>query len=457
MEITVSPLNMEELPEALAVIRESYDTLLAPSMEPEGNRDFYRFACLEEMKKRFSSSLFLAAREGGRIVGMLECALGKKPHLRLFYVLPSRVREGIGGRLFSSLLERLAEECPKARRLTVNASPYAEEIYRALGFRHAAARTCKNGLWYRPMRKKLPLSPRRRKARRIRRRISLAALLLLLAAAAGIGWWGTHLPLTVTEYTVRSDKLPADFGDCVIAVVSDLHNAEFGERNALLAEKIREAGPDFILVPGDTQGYTRDPHSLDAFRGLMEQLGGEYPVYVTRGNHDWYAVSEENPAPSMQNFVDGIESTGAVYLHNKVVTVEHNGTPLILAGIEDDELPSIPEVQKYLPGFTPDPEQYHIVVTHMPFGRFALSEFGFDLMICGHYHGGIFRLPGIGGLLSPYRTLNPSIDKGQYTYGNMTMILSAGLGEAEYKWLPRFNNPPELVIVHLTPPRQDAP
>ena len=71
MEITVSPLNMEELPEALAVIRESYDTLLSPSMEPEGNRDFYRFACLEEMKKRFSSSLFLAAREGGRIVGMI--------------------------------------------------------------------------------------------------------------------------------------------------------------------------------------------------------------------------------------------------------------------------------------------------------------------------------------------------------------------------------------------------
>lgn len=457
MEITVSPLQKEELPEALAVIRESYDTLLSSYMAPQGTREFYRFACLPEMKKRFSSSLFLAAREGGRILGMLECSLGKKPHLRLFYVLPGRVHEGIGGQLFSTLLERLAEKCPEARRLTVNASPYAENVYRALGFRPSAARTSKNGLWYRPMQKKLPLTPRQRKARRIRRSVALAALLLLLGTVAGIGWWGTHLPLTVTEYTVASHKLPPDFGDCAIAVVSDLHNAEFGVNNSLLAEKIREADPDFIVVPGDTQGYTLDSHSLDAFRRLMEQLGGQFPVYVTRGNHDWYAVSEENPTPSMQNFMDGIESTGAVYLHNKVVTVEHNGTPIALAGIQDDELPSIPEVQKYLPGFTPDPEQFSIIVTHMPFGRFALSEFGFDLMICGHYHGGIIRLPGAGGLLSPYRTLNPSIDKGEYTYGNMTMILSAGLGQSEYWWLPRFNNSPELVIVHLKPSAPESP
>ena len=70
-----------------------------------------------------------------------------------------------------------------------------------------------------------------------------------------------------------------------------------------------------------------------------------------------------------------------------------------------------------------------------------------DLVLSGHAHGGQFRLPFIGGLIAPGQGIFPKYDAGAYSEKRTTMIVSRGIGNSI---IPvRFNNRPEVVIVHL--------
>ena len=70
-----------------------------------------------------------------------------------------------------------------------------------------------------------------------------------------------------------------------------------------------------------------------------------------------------------------------------------------------------------------------------------------ELILCGHAHGGIVRIPGVGGLLSTDRTLFPDYEAGMYDNGNYTMIVSRGLGNSIS--VPRLMNRPEILSIEL--------
>ena len=116
--------------------------------------------------------------------------------------------------------------------------------------------------------------------------------------------------------------------------------------------------------------------------------------------------------------------------------------------------PSFPEYVKI--GYADDVEkrlgkidnrEYNILLVHTPFFFEGYSKWGADLVLAGHVHGGIIRLPIKGGLLSPNREFFPKYDLGEYNMGKSTMILSKGLGGS--KVLPRVNCKPEIVEITL--------
>ena len=85
------------------------------------------------------------AFDGGRIIGVLAIREGGT-HISLFFLDPARHRKGTGGALFRRFLEESS-----AGRVTVNASPYAVEIYRHLGFRTKTSEQITDGIRYTPM------------------------------------------------------------------------------------------------------------------------------------------------------------------------------------------------------------------------------------------------------------------------------------------------------------------
>ena len=96
--------------------------------------------------------------------------------------------------------------------------------------------------------------------------------------------------------------------------------------------------------------------------------------------------------------------------------------------------------------FTND-STFNILLSHSPFDFEVFAEWGADLVLSGHVHGGLIRLPFIGGVLSPERTFFPKYDSGEYSIEDSTMIVSRGLGNGTIN-LRVFNNP-EICVIEL--------
>jgi len=100
-----------------------------------------------------------------------------------------------------------------------------------------------------------------------------------------------------------------------------------------------------------------------------------------------------------------------------------------------------------------DTSRYKILLNHIPTQWVDwnyINKCPVDLVFCGHYHGGVIRIPIIDqGIYAPYVGWFPPFTKGVYSGSKATCVLSVGLGIEH--GIPRLNNPPEIVVVDLVP------
>ena len=261
-------------------------------------------------------------------------------------------------------------------------------------------------------------------------------ILALLAALLAFAVWDSAEHLQLTEYTVSSDRCPDGFDGFKIIQLSDLHGSDFGDR---LVEQVRRQEPDIIALTGD---FVTDSGDLEAVRALVPELVKICDVYFVSGNHEF--------GSRLADEVRGImEDAGVKYLGNDAVVLERNGDSIVLAGVEDPlayaDMPSPPELMAELDDKYPD--SYKILLGHRNYWMEEYPELPVDLILSGHAHGGLVRLPGIGGLIGTDRTLFPDYDAGLYENGRYTMIVSRGLGN--YVPISRLFNRPEIVSIIL--------
>ena len=154
-----------------------------------------------------------------------------------------------------------------------------------------------------------------------------------------------------------------------------------------------------------------------------------------------------------------LENAGAVVLNRRIEDVEINGNRIRLGGLyeygfesslqsEKDNREAVSYLEKYV-----DTDRYLIMCAHRPESFYPwdyADTWGIDLVLSGHLHGGQVILPGVGGLYSPLDGFFPKFDYGQYQLGDSDMIITRGLS-SDSKVLPRFNNPPEIAVVDVTP------
>lgn len=261
-------------------------------------------------------------------------------------------------------------------------------------------------------------------------------ILALLAALLAFAVWDSAEHLQLTEYTVSSDRCPDGFDGFKIIQLSDLHGSDFGDR---LVEQVRRQEPDIIALTGD---FVTDSGDLEAVRALVPELVKICDVYFVSGNHEF--------GSRLADEVRGImEDAGVRYLGNDAVVLECNGDSIVLAGVEDPlayaDMPSPPELMAELDDKYPD--SYKILLGHRNYWMEEYPELPVDLILSGHAHGGLVRLPGVGGLIGTDRTLFPDYDAGLYENGRYTMIVSRGLGNSVP--IPRLFNRPEIVSIIL--------
>lgn len=280
--------------------------------------------------------------------------------------------------------------------------------------------------------------------RKRKRWIVLAALCALLACLIPYLLWANTV-LTVSH--VELDLLPGE-GSFTIAQVSDLHNAEFGGGNGELLTILEEAEPDLIAITGDLIDSRRtDPAPALAFLEGAVELA---PVCYVTGNHEFRAYD------AYQGLKSQMEELGVIVLENESMVLEE--VPLRVIGLDDPSFgvrsdPSAtPEqiLQGALTALAPqagEEDLRTVLLAHRPEYVELYAQYGADLVLSGHAHGGQVRLPGVGGLYAPGQGFLPEYTSGLYQIGETSLVVSRGLGNSLFPL--RVNNRPEVVLVRL--------
>lgn len=280
------------------------------------------------------------------------------------------------------------------------------------------------------------------KGKKHRGRGCLTALIILalIAAAAAFLIKDSREDLEISRYEVKSQKLPESFDGFKIVQLSDLHGAEFGEDGMGLVEKVKELEPDMIALTGD---FVTDEGDLAAVEKLAARLVKLCPVYFVSGNHEFGS----GLAVKVRNI---LERAGVKYLSNEYLTISRGEDGILLGGVEDPlayaDMLSPDELAQKMNDAAPD--AFKILLGHRNYWMTEYPELPVDLIFCGHAHGGLIRIPGVGGLIGTDRRLFPDFDAGEYNNGRYTLIVSRGLGNSVP--IPRVFNRPEIVCVELS-------
>ena len=277
--------------------------------------------------------------------------------------------------------------------------------------------------------------PRRRRSHR------LLKLILLCALCAGFFWWSNHT-LQTERFTFASPRLPEGFDGCVIVQLSDLHGSEFGEGNRDLIAQVRSHRPDYIFLTGDLQDqYRQTPRSYSA--ALGRALAEIAPTYFVTGNHEW-------AFRDVRELKRELGEAGVTVLTNEYVPLTRNGDRILLAGIDDPNGFADQKTPQALAEElrSAEPDAFWMLLAHRNnYFEKEYSRMGADLVISGHGHGGLIRLPFTDGLVSVERSLFPSYTAGFYRANGADLFVSRGLGNSGRTF--RLFNRPEIVVLTL--------
>lgn len=245
----------------------------------------------------------------------------------------------------------------------------------------------------------------------------------------------SNTSIQVTKHSVTSPKLPESFDGFRVVLVSDLHNTSFGKDNQTLLEIIRESSPDIIVITGDLVDFY-DPN-IEMSVAFMEEAIKIAPCFYVNGNHET-RMTMDYPVLREQ-----LIQLGVTVLEDSSVNYERNGQSICIAGLYDNVSASAEYINTILQDST-----YDVLLSHRPDHTEAYEQSNADLVLSGHTHGGQLRLPFIGAVFAPGQGLFPQYDKGMFTLGNATLIISQGLGNSSIPF--RFNCRPELVIIDMS-------
>lgn len=221
--------------------------------------------------------------------------------------------------------------------------------------------------------------------------------------------------LTTSEFCIKNKKIPSKFDGYKILHLSDLHSKSFGNKNEKLIEKISEINPDIIVMTGDMVNC--NDTNFDNFFELVKVLVKKYDIYYIVGNH------EQNMKKVNKNvIIDFLEANGVKVLDNEKVELVKEDEKINLYGLwcnlryysakaegEKEEF-TLETIEKIMANTKINDDEYNILLAHNPNFIESYAAWGADLTLSGHIHGGMVRIPFIGGVFSPDTLLFPKYD-----------------------------------------------
>ena len=273
----------------------------------------------------------------------------------------------------------------------------------------------------------------------MRRRKTAVLLVLTALLAAGFLLWG-NCSLQTTETALVSPALPPAFDGLRIVELADLHGRVFGRGSRRLLAAVRRAEPDLICIDGDLFDEHTD---LAMLPPLLRGLCAIAPVYYVTGNHEWRV-------PGLRGILAQMRACGVTVLQDDWRVLRRGEDALVLAGTDD---PCGPAERKTPAELIADiraeagEAAFLLLLAHRNDQLPQWSALGVQAVLAGHCHGGVVRLPFVGGLFGTDRRLFPAWDAGLYRQGETALYVRRGLGYTNVHF--RLFNRPEVAVIVL--------
>lgn len=256
-------------------------------------------------------------------------------------------------------------------------------------------------------------------------------------------------------YDISSEKIPAAFDKKKLVFLSDLHAVCYGDGYEKLFRRIKNEKPLAVLIGGDMVVGGSQFEDYGEVYPFLKRLAGQFPVFYAYGNHERRLRIYQNARRRFLAYQKGLERAGIHFLGNRSAVLSRNGESIRITGLDlkldyttkwwrAKKLSADTLKRQIRRG---EDSQFEILLAHDPKHFKVYAGEGYDLVLSGHLHGGMLRLPVIGGVISPDFSLFPRYDAGEFKEGASRMIVSRGLGEHT---IPvRIWNPRELSVIHL--------
>ncbi len=251
----------------------------------------------------------------------------------------------------------------------------------------------------------------------------------------------------VSRHTVSLKNLPEEFDGFTLAVISDQHDRLFGKDNRRLARAIIKLSPDLLLTAGDMHELHRDKAPFFALFTALSRAG--IPALYAQGNHDIRRGEQGVTEAEETAYHAALKEAGALLVNDTFYAVCRNGKQLKIYGQSWASIDAGTELPL-------DPTCPSMAICHDPLQFDRLKHLP-DLMVSGHVHGGIFRLPFVGAVFSPgygvplYKRFGrkyfcPKYSRGVYRKGEKYLAVTQGVG---YFWIPVRFLRPEILFITL--------
>lgn len=281
--------------------------------------------------------------------------------------------------------------------------------------------------------------------------ILIVIAILLIVALLALYVYKESTGFRVVDYVLSDKRIKKDIK---IAYLSDLHNKEYGEYNEKLISSIEKLNPDIVIFGGDMVTSCMEK-SYDFSRTLVfiENLSKKFPIYYGIGNHEAkFRDKDDEFKAKYVELISFLNKINVPLLIDSKNEFSDYGIDLYCADIE--KLYYRRFVTRHIPDDyldkkigKPDKDKYSILIAHNPEHFEKYSEWGADLVLSGHVHGGVVNIPFLGGVISPAMKIFPKYDAGKFVCKNSTMILTRGIGSHT---IPiRVNNKAEIVLIML--------
>ena len=281
---------------------------------------------------------------------------------------------------------------------------------------------------------------------------STAVALTGAAAFARSEYERTHLD--VVKYDITTAKLGPAWNGFKAVFLSDLHDNCFGSENEELLAAIDREQPDIVLIGGDMLVVKEwaNPNFAPLAK-LYRKLVSKYPVYYAFGNHEQRMIEEQANYPGWwASYREVLKNSGMHVLVNKSAAITREGTTMRISGI------TLPR-ECYRKGRIPalsvgylnhkigkaSSTDFELLLAHTPTFAKTYADWGADLVLSGHFHGGTIRIPGLGGVMTPQLQFFSPLARGSVNEKNTRIIVSGGLGTHSIN--VRLNNLPQVVVL----------